>query len=238
MNYRIEDNGIAIEKDRFSTGINGDFYLYEEIRDYADTLVENFTKQTNFAYFGDLESPPWGQLGFAGQHRDSDALDRSNHEVIRDALMEIRPDSFTVEGSSHWLVGWVDVIRVDTSDDVAVAAVMCWRDALENYPVADDEHFSNTEMNDADESWDSWGRLEFERWCVEHDDEYGASSDLPLIDSEGVLTEAGEHIGHYAFTDAHREDSSDYEYYLSDAVTDWQMLQRIRFEEVQPPLTD
>jgi hypothetical protein len=155
MRTEQHENGIMVYRDRFD---DGDFYTFDKIRDAAEGFVANFTRQENFAYFGDLEAPPWGQLGFAGQHRDSDVLDRSNHEVIRDALTELSPDAFAVEGSSHWAVGWVDIIRIDTSDDVAVAAAMAWRDALENYPVADDERYSELEHDDDEQYYQYGGR--------------------------------------------------------------------------------
>jgi hypothetical protein len=130
----------------------------DTVKQFKTEAIERFTNQESFAYYGELEAPPWGQLGFVSQHRDSDALDRSNFQVITEDLQSRFPDAFTIEGSSHWLVGWVDVVRIDTSNDAAVVAAMDWAYQLEQYPVADDEHHSNLEHEEDQEYYDAGGR--------------------------------------------------------------------------------
>lgn len=83
-------------------------------------------------------------LGPVGQHRDSDPLDRSNFTVIYDDLSTRFPDSVDVVRFGHWAVGWVEEIAYDTGSEVS-EAVARWRDRLDSYPVADEEHFSELE---------------------------------------------------------------------------------------------
>ena len=230
-----EDTGILVKRDKFH---NPDFYTYSELEEYGKQLVENFTKQTHFAYFGDLEAPPWGQLGFAGQHRDSDALDTSNHEVIRDSLMALDEEAFRVEGSSHWAVGWVDVIRVDTSNLEAVAAVASWRDALEDYPVADEEHFSNTE-HEEDEAYYQYGGRDDAIKILEESGEFPE-----LFDSDGdwIASERNEAALNDAFHRAmsygdHTAIPEDYlPPEMAGSLADYDRYERVKYEEVQPPL--
>jgi hypothetical protein len=112
----------------------------------------------------------------AGQSRDSDELEQSNFRSFKAALdakaKELNcvdvpnPDSgaeadrdetipaFTVERSSHWAVGWVETLLVHKD---APQALLEWCDAqlerLDNYPVFDEEDYSELEMESADETW-------------------------------------------------------------------------------------
>lgn len=86
-------------------------------------------------------------LGPVGQHRDSDALARSNFDVITRDLSEAGA-RFEVHSFGHWAVGWVEEIAYDAGDAETVQVVQEWRDALADYPVADDEHFSELEYEE------------------------------------------------------------------------------------------
>ena len=122
------------------------------------------------------------------QHRDSDALQRSNFAVVRDdlldrfeywttghspqcghpaavaagasgALCDCPPD-VVVETFRHWAVGWtetwlvrVDAQRVRSTDLIeptrAWLAAVEWLEALEAYPVADENHLGDLEYEEA-----------------------------------------------------------------------------------------
>jgi hypothetical protein len=90
--------------------------------------------------------------------RDSDALARSNWEVITQDMQGRFPDACDVMHCTHWACGWIDHLMIDTQDSDAMRACVEWVNALADYPVADDEHFSETEWEEWEESWDSWGR--------------------------------------------------------------------------------
>jgi hypothetical protein len=205
------------------------------LQEYKErTLV----RPDHFAYFGDLDQDRWGRIGFAEQTRDSDPLERSNHEVIRDDLLNRFPDAFVVEGASHWLVGWIDEIKVDTHNEEALEAALEWKNRLDDYLVADEDHYSDLGAEDALEAWESFGRLDFE----------GLVARLPelqwLVDPEtDELNEAGEFIGERVFVDLYRESSSIDEslvdtYQYSDAVHEWKLMKRQEYEEYQLPLSE
>jgi len=86
------------------------------------------------------------------QHRDSDALERSN---FSECLENLGGESETVivvrEG--HWAVGWVEWIAIHESNQVAVDAMRKMLDMLESYPVLNEEHFCEVEADDALETW-------------------------------------------------------------------------------------
>lgn len=115
-------------------------------------------------YAGELW-PDYYRSGF-GQSRDSDALERSNFTV---ALRELGGESETVivvrEG--HWAVGWVEWIAIHDSDGIALATADVLRDRYESYPILDEDHFSEIEQQDADDTWSgcySWReRIEYVR---------------------------------------------------------------------------
>lgn len=104
----------------------------------------------SFAYWGDRT----GWLIVLGQHRDSDALERSNWEVISDDLMTRYPDDVAIERFSNWAVGWSESLLVRPGSP-ALGAAKTWHDKLAQYPVADEDHYSMLEAN--------------EEWCVRCD---------------------------------------------------------------------
>lgn len=106
-------------------------------------------------------------------HRDSEALDRSNWEVITEEILAI-PDEgdpedeladAAIERMSHWAVGWIDYLVVRPHSTAEKRAIE-WKQKLDDYPVADEEHYSQIEWN--------------EEWCVrcdrgtreQHDDSF------------------------------------------------------------------
>lgn len=107
-------------------------------------------RPSDFAYFGD--KPLFETWGLCGPmtHRDADALTKSNYRVILKDLQERFSDDIEADievlSSSHWAVGWTEQIMVRVLDDEgepteAFAAVLDWADALENYPVADEQDY-------------------------------------------------------------------------------------------------
>ena len=135
----------------------------------------------------------WGERGHwlvvAGRHRDSDALERSNFRSILKALGG-EGDTVAVENESHWAVGWVEHLLVDPADTERVKIAEEIRDALEDYPVVDEEDFSNLEYEEAWSYWESElkGTDGWEETIREVLDEgnYGYSED----ESYSVLEEA------------------------------------------------
>lgn len=107
-----------------------------------------------------------------GQNRDSDSLTRSNFAVQLAELERIESE-LQVEGEEyvdvyelhrfgHWACGWVEIIIVRPDSP---AAVYCAElaDSLADYPVADEEHLSQLECDEAAESWDNYGADDMKR---------------------------------------------------------------------------
>jgi hypothetical protein len=103
-------------------------------------------------YFG-ATWPDYYSAG-VGQSRDSDALERSNFACM---LRELGGESETVivVEESHWAVGWVQWIALHETDAAALAVADRIKGKLEDYPVVDEEHFSDLEWNEAADFWDS-----------------------------------------------------------------------------------
>lgn len=143
----------------------------------------------------------WGERGdwlvAAGQSRDSDALERSNFECIRRAVDAIDPDCWAVESESHWAVGWVEHLLIDPACAAAIAEVERILDDLEDYPVVDEDHFSETEFNDYLESWENWGEREYRREIKKHLEGRGLHRLAALVDDldlSDALEDARQHV--------------------------------------------
>lgn len=123
---------------------------------------------------GNYAGAEWGDYYvFLGQTRDSDILTRSNFDVacknlrpegVKDAISapetqwtaaphEMQPDSVLLVSSNHWAVGWCEFIAIHKSDTAALQAADDMAEEIENYPVLDEEHFSNMEQEEADDVW-------------------------------------------------------------------------------------
>jgi hypothetical protein len=83
-----------------------------------------------------------------GQHRDSTLLDQSNFRV---ALAELggESDTVVVVRSGHWAVGWIETILIHKTDTSALATGNDILARLANYPVLDDDDYSEAEYNAA-----------------------------------------------------------------------------------------
>jgi hypothetical protein len=118
--------------------------------------METIGSQSGFMYWG--ESEGWGIA--ATQHRDSEPLERSNFAVIRDDLQSRDPENVTVESARSDFVGWVEFLLVKPGSE-AWRIAEDWRSRLADYPVADDDHFSETEETESVESIAEFLRSEF-----------------------------------------------------------------------------
>jgi hypothetical protein len=124
-----------------------------------------------YAYFGDLPLGETWATTFS-HHRDSDDLDESNWEVITNDLIDRFPEDTQIEGSSHWAVGWSESLCVRMLDEnkeptEAALAVIEWKEALEHYPVADEEDYSRREWETANENWRWTGMRTRIKLCAE-----------------------------------------------------------------------
>ena len=113
------------------------------------SLIDNARTVGSSAYFG--ECADW--LIAAAIHRDSGALSRSNWRVIQKALSYIDPGALQVERFTHWAVGWVDYLIIRPDAAAVLAECQRLRARLVDYPVLNEEDFSEEEQNEANEVW-------------------------------------------------------------------------------------
>ncbi len=130
------------------------------MNDILDAAHESLERPKDFAYWGSFhEEDGWGRA-FA-QHRDSDALDRSNWQVISKDLLTRFPDDVHIESANHWAVGWIETLRIRvlinpmaeepfTENNITQCfeAVCEWENCLANYPIADESHFTELEYKE------------------------------------------------------------------------------------------
>ena len=130
--------------------------------------------------------------------------------------------------------GWVEVIHINVDNEDAIEAALVWRNRLEDYPIADEDHYATLEIREYDQDYETWGAYEVaeivkERGLKEIDLERGEhrliARDIfidPMMDSGGDprledLAYALEHVNNNLHTDRMERD------------------QRL-FELTQPPL--
>lgn len=77
-------------------------------------------------------------------HRDSDALEESNWQVIKKDLSDCA-DEVQVHSFGHWGFGWFERLYVRRDGVQALRRVQGWINALADYPVADEMHYSELE---------------------------------------------------------------------------------------------
>lgn len=111
------------------------------------------------SYFGATWENYYG-AGF-GHSRDSSELEESNFAVLQRELAKLPPfespddeaESRNVVRESHWAVGWVEWIAIHESDTAALKLCDDLRASANDYPVLDDDDFSNREDESARQIW-------------------------------------------------------------------------------------
>jgi hypothetical protein len=87
-----------------------------------------------------------------GQSRDSSTLERSNFICMLRALGG-ESDTVLVIREGHWAVGWVEWIAIHQDDATALAIADEIAAGLEDYPVVNESHWSDLEMEEANDVW-------------------------------------------------------------------------------------
>ncbi len=121
-----------------------------------------------------------------GRNRESDHADESNFAC---ALKRLGGESDTVEvvRFGHWACGWVEHIFVHPSREADAQAIV---DAIDDYPILDEDDFSEREMNAAFQSWTEYGCREFAE---------AMQSEFDLLDSTRSLLEKAPECTLYVF---------------------------------------
>ena len=115
------------------------------------------------SYFGET----WpGYYVFLSQHRDSDSLTRSNFECAIAALSKVSED-FEIVRESHWAVGWVEWIAIHQDDSEALRLADKMQAKLNDYPVLNEDHWSELEWNEAQNFWERLSIRDRAELCAE-----------------------------------------------------------------------
>lgn len=126
---------------------------------------------------------------FLGQNRDSDSLSRSNFMCALDAIGG-ESDTVTVVRESHWAVGWVEWIAIHESDLTAIDKAQAILNALDDYPVVNEDHWSELEWNEASEYWERMSVRERAEYCKRAEVSiFAARRDYMPSDDTGALLE-------------------------------------------------
>jgi hypothetical protein len=143
---------------------------FEYVENILKCAKDGLQKPEDFGYWGPEDMfKTWGFCG-VDKNRDSNLLEISNFEVITKDLMTTFPLDFRIENYSHWLVGNVDrlVCRIlkheipfideVKQEDITIAfrAAMEWLDQLKNYPVADENDYSDKQFEEAIKQIEGW----------------------------------------------------------------------------------
>ena len=121
-------------------------------RDALTRYSEFRPSQFDTAGLGCPEQQDWCVVP-CGRNRDSDCLTESNFHVALTRL-EAAGDTADVDVKrfGHWACGWFEIILV-CPDSPAYLEALAIVDGLEQYPVLDENDFSDRKHEAAQETW-------------------------------------------------------------------------------------
>jgi hypothetical protein len=123
---------------------------------YLPVKLQLWEHPTN--YYGET----WeGHYVFLWQTRDSDALARSNFTC---ALEQIGK-GIAVSHERHWACGWIETILIPEDNYNALRVADEIMRKLEDYPVLNEDHFSQLEYEEQD--YEDWRKEDLEEALYE-----------------------------------------------------------------------
>ncbi len=129
--------------------------------------IADLRAESDFGWYGDDDIDDWF-IAPIGQNRDSDILTESNFAMAVEALEKAEGeggDDFRVISCNHWACGWVEYIILRPGSK-CVEVMEDIESRLEDYPVLNDEDFSEREYNDFVDSWECYGCRDFVKELV------------------------------------------------------------------------
>lgn len=87
-----------------------------------------------------------------GRNRDSDCLAESNFGTFVKA-MGGESENVQIHRFGHWANGWFEIVLINPAMPELVKLAQELEGSLENYPVLDENDFSEREHNEANEIW-------------------------------------------------------------------------------------
>ena len=125
----------------------------------VDIATQSLARPDDFGYYGDTDMfNTWGWAGI-DYSRDSGVMDLSNYRAFHRDVVSSYEDDFSSERFNHWAVGWIErtVVRVLHNDvdgivydniTEAFCETIVVLDSLKEYPVLDDELYSEIECEE------------------------------------------------------------------------------------------
>lgn len=131
--------------------------------EYLHKWTPNISAFDSFENYGGPDfSREWYMAPVMNQ-RDAGPLQRSNFDVVWKDLEQYATDIIDEDGDEvssveihrfgHWAWGWHELILIHHTNDAALKAADEWAAALEEYPVADEMHYSELEWDEMCETW-------------------------------------------------------------------------------------
>jgi hypothetical protein len=99
--------------------------------------------------------------------RDSQILEESNYHTLRKQLDAANSDDWAAMEFGHWACGWFKIIVVRPGSSAAQIA----QDAeqkLQDYPILNEDDFSNREWEYAHERWEQTSLKERIKVCADY----------------------------------------------------------------------
>ena len=119
-----------------------------------------------------------------GRNRDSDTLENSNFETIL-ASLGGESESVWIESFNHWACGWIELILISPDFPGKVKEAEAVLERLSDYPVFDEEHFSQKEFEEMVEGYHSFYRKRIIEAIEEAEQE---NETCFLINTDGEFT--------------------------------------------------
>jgi hypothetical protein len=94
-----------------------------------------------------------GYYVFLSQTRDSDTLTRSNFECALEQVGGRNDYALVIPYEKHWACGWVETILIHKTNTRALDIAQQILDKLEDYPVLNEEHYSELDYAENPEQY-------------------------------------------------------------------------------------
>ena len=105
-----------------------------------------------------------------GTSRDADLLTQSHYDVISKSILEASThDETDCHSFGHWACGWDELLLIHRDDTPALERAEQWACALENHPVANEDHYSELEFTTASDNWYAMSLRERIEACARYD---------------------------------------------------------------------
>jgi hypothetical protein len=129
-------------------------------------------------YLGQIPEPEW--LCVLTRNRDSECLTESNWRCALERLGG-EGDNVQIDRFGHWACGWWEALSVKAgSPQQRIAQEI--KSSLSDYPVLDEEDWSNLESEEADRVWrDCYDYIDRIEYIREHRDQFHFRSFADLL---------------------------------------------------------